>query len=94
MDRNKKKYFGNAMSFNELLETISCNDVQFYYKGRAYNITMHKSPCITVLDEGDDVWENCMKNYETYEQLLLKHTFEDGVPILEALQDYKNIELY
>ena len=67
MDRDEKLYFSKGMSFNELLEVISCNDIQFYYKNRAYNITMHSSPCITVLDEGDEVWEKCMKNYKTYD---------------------------
>ena len=93
MNRKEKIYFGKSMSFNEVLEAITWNDVQFYYKGRAYNITMHKSPCITVIDEGDDAWEKCMKNYETYEELLLNHVFADGISLLDALKS-DDIENY
>lgn len=86
MDRKSKLYFGKSMSFDDVLEAISWNDVQFRYKNREYNITMHKSPCITVINETDEVWENCMRNYSTYEELLLNHKFDDGISLLDVLK--------
>ena len=94
MDRDEKLYFDNSMSFDEVLETISWNDMPFYYKNRAYNITMSGSPCVAVLDEGFDVWDKEIKNYSTYEELLLNHVFSDGTKILDAFKDMKNLKMY
>ena len=91
MDRKLKLYFDKSMSFDDVLEAISWNDVQFRYKNREYNITMHKSPCITVINEGNEVWESSIKNYSTYEELLLNHKFDDGVSLLDALKS-KDVE--
>ena len=94
MDRDEKLYFDNSMSFDEVLETISWNDLPFYYKNRAYNITMVGSPCVVVLDEGVEVCDKEIKNYSTYEELLLNHVFNDGTKILDAFKDMKNLKMY
>lgn len=83
MDRSKKQYFENSMSFDELVESISSGDYEFRYKGRAYNITFHGGPCIVVLDEGPEIWERSMKKYKSEEELLLNHVMDDGMSLLD-----------
>ena len=43
-------------------------------------------PCITVVDEGSEVWFNELRKYDTYDELLKQHVMNDGVPLLEALK--------
>lgn len=87
MDRDKKIYFGKTTSFNELLEMVEAGDLRFYYKGKGYNIIVSGSPCVAFIScDTHDEWLRTKKDYETFEELLLKHVFDDGVHILEAFQ--------
>lgn len=87
MDRNEKIYFKGSMSFNDLLEMVMSGDIMFDYKGVGYNITMDDSPCIALISCGTcEEWFKAKKDYATYEDLLLNHVFNDGVPLLEALK--------
>lgn len=83
MDRDKKQYFENSYSFNDLVERMASGDYEFRYKGRSYNITFHGVPCIVVIDEGLDVWRKSLKKYKSEEELLLNHVMDDGIPLLE-----------
>lgn len=85
MDKSKKIYFKGYMSFNEILETVECGDMQFTYNGREYNITWDNAPCITVIGEGQKGWRDNLRKYNTYEELLLTHVFDDGVKLIDAL---------
>lgn len=84
MNKEERKYFGNTRTYDYVLEMISCCDYQFYYKGRAYNITFEGSPCIAVIFEGTEIWKSTAKFYRTYKDLLDKHVFDDGVSLLDA----------
>ena len=92
MQKNKEKKFLNGTeTYDELVERITyCGDFLFWYKGRKYNITIYNLPCITVVCEGTATWLANIKEYNTYEELLLKHKFDDGVSLLEYLasEDY------
>ena len=91
MDRDEEIYFNNGVSFNELIEGAQCCDLVFKYNNRYYNITMDEKPCIVVVREGDAVWLDTIRRYDTYEELFLNHVMEDGVHILEALKTAKSI---
>ena len=93
MDRKERLYFNKSTNFDELLEMIESSEIQFYYKKRAYNITWDKGPCIVAIDEGWDIYDSSMRHYSTFEELLLKHVFDDGATILDALAS-EFIELY
>ena len=90
MDRFEKEFFNGHMSLEEILELVECGDMQFSYKGRDYNITWDNIPCITVIGEGQQGWRDNLKTYDTYENLLLNHVFDDGVCLIDAL--VKDIE--
>ena len=83
MDRDKKQYFENSYSFNDLVERMASGDYEFRYKGRRYNITFHGVPCIVVIDEGLEIWRKSLKKYKSEEELLLNHVMDDGTPLLE-----------
>ncbi len=85
MDKSKKIFFKGYMSFDEILEAITYGDMAFTYKGRRYNISISEKPCIAVCDETVQVWKDTVKRYDTYEELLLTHVFDDGVKLIDAL---------
>lgn len=99
MDRNKKIYFEGAESFNEFLENIEAGDYCFYYKGRPYIITIEEvkgvpKHVIAAMDGGPYLRDEDICPYNSFEELLLKHKFEDGVPLLKAFESCKDIEPY
>ena len=82
----EKKYINGTMTFDELLERVEfCGDLIFWYKDTRYNITIYKSPCITVVGQGTAAWLANIKEYSTYKELLLNHKFSDGVSLLDCL---------
>ena len=85
-NKSKKIYYNKTYTYEELLEQVEWDALDFRYKGRAYIITFHMGPCITVVDEGSEVWFNELRKYDTYDELLKQHVMNDGVPLLEALK--------
>ena len=88
MDRNEKLFFWKTESFNDLIEMFNCNDIQFVWRGHAYNITTEYKPCVANIDSdvtNSEIYRQRARFYDTYEDLILHHTFEDGSTLLEAL---------
>ena len=85
-NKAEKIFFNNTLTYEELLEWVKYDILDFRYKGRAYVITFHMGPALTVVDEGAEVWYRELKKYDTYEELLKKHIMFDGIPLLEAFK--------
>lgn len=99
MDRNEKKYFEGAESFNQVLEDLQTGDFVFEYKGRPYIITVEEmdgvEKCvIATMDGGPYLRDEDICPYDSFEELLLKHKFDDGVPILKAFETFKDLILH
>ena len=82
-------YYNGTYNYEEMLETIKYNgDFWFCYKEQAYYLTditlKQNKPCVIKYYYGEKP-EEVLEYFKTFEELIHKFKFDDGVSFLEAL---------